>query len=292
MEGMENDIHRPVLLEQVLQLLEPKPGQKYLDLTAGFGSHAAAVIERIQSAPAVLVDRDPDAIKYLERKFSSSSGVEIVHSDYASYVSNTNDKFDLILADLGVSSLQLDSSERGFSFKNDGPLDMRMDKNAKLTAAEIVNHTEQEALADLIYKYGQERQSRIIARAIVDNRPFTTTRQLADTIASAYRGRSRIHPATRTFQALRIAVNDELGQLERTLPRLLELLNTDGRLAIISFHSLEDRLVKWFIRESDSLDPLNKKPIQGKFDDVSNPRARSAKLRAAVKKVNSAYYEE
>lgn len=280
------NIHRPVLLEQTLQLLAPQPGESYLDLTAGFGGHAAAVTERTLGGPATLVDRDPEAIAYLKENFISKN-IEIIHSDYESFVTGQTAKFDMILVDLGVSSLQLDKPGRGFSFRDDGPLDMRMDHTQGLTAAQIVNQTDREALADLIYEYGEERQSRIIARAIVDNRPFETTHQLAGIIASAYRGRSgRIHPATRTFQALRIAVNDELGQLERSLPKLPELLNPDGRVAIISFHSLEDRKVKWFIRESEYLEPINKKVFQGKTEDVSNPRARSAKLRAAAKKVN------
>lgn len=279
------EIHRPVLLERTIELLDPKPGEKYLDLTAGFAGHAAAVIELTEGGPATLVDRDPASVEFLRKNFESDN-TEILHSDYESFCATSSSGYDLIMADLGVSSLQLDDSNRGFSFRDDGPLDMRMDNSYGQTAADIVNSMEQDALADLIYQLGEERQSRIIARAIVDNRPITSTAKLAGVISAAYRGHSRIHPATRTFQALRIAVNDELGQLERTLPRLLELLNPGGRLAIISFHSLEDRKVKWFIRESEYLEPLNKKVIQGKTEDVSNPRARSAKLRAAAKKVN------
>lgn len=278
----QNNAHQPVLLEPLLELLDPQPGERYLDLTAGYGGHAAAIAERIgDSGSLTLVDRDAQAVEALERSFSSQA--EVIHSDFASALDNLVGAYDLVLADIGVSSPQLDSPNRGFSFKSSAPLDMRMDETQEMTAADIVNTFSQKRLADLIYMYGQERQSRQIAKAIVDSRPHSDTKSLATVIARAYKGKSRIHPATRTFQAIRIAVNDELNQLEQALPRIETILATGGRMAVISFHSLEDRIVKNYIRESRYLDPLNKKVVQGKFEDVSNPRARSAKLRAALK---------
>lgn len=207
---------------------------------------------------------------------------------------------DMILLDLGVSSPQLDTGERGFSFRSDGPLDMRMDRSTGRTAADIVNETSEGELADMIYQYGEDRKSRRIARAIVAHRPFTTTAQLADVVAGAIGHSEDIHPATRTFQALRILVNDELGQLQTALPTLVDILKPDGRIAVISFHSLEDRIVKEFFRTESrdcicppeqpictcdhvaSLKLLTTKPIPG-TNDAFNPRARSAKLRAAAK---------
>jgi 16S rRNA (cytosine1402-N4)-methyltransferase len=207
---------------------------------------------------------------------------------------------DMVLLDLGVSSPQLDTGERGFSFSSEGPLDMRMDQSTGRTAADIVNTMPERELADLIYRYGEDRKSRRIARAIVAQRPFTTTTQLAEAVAGAIGHHEDIHPATRTFQALRLAINDELGQLESTLPILVDLLNPGGRLVVISFHSLEDRIVKTFLRRESrdcicppeqpictcdhvaTLQRITTRPIAG-TDDAFNPRARSAKLRAAVK---------
>lgn len=283
--------HQPVLLEPVLQLLAPQAGESYLDLTAGYGGHARAIARLVgPAAEIMLVDQDADAVAHLRRSFGKRA--EILHTDFeqaATELSTSGRQFDLVLMDIGVSSPQLEDVSRGFSFKAAGPLDMRMDKRQSQTAADIVNHWSEGELADLIYAYGEERQSRRIARAIVNARPITDTRHLAGTIASAYRGpRGRIHPATRTFQALRIAVNDELGRLKRTLPQVLDLLAPGGRLAVISFHSGEDRLVKQFIRQQSrgsdaSLTSITKKPLSGREYDVNNPRARSAKLRAAIK---------
>lgn len=279
------DQHEPVLLRAVLELLHPQAGDRYLDLTAGYGGHAGAIARAVGADDRLtLVDRDAQAVSRLGQRFERRA--RIFHSDYASVLSELDHEFDMILADLGVSSPQLDNTMRGFSFKAGGPLDMRMDPGSNQTAADIVNTYSERDLADLIYQYGEERQSRRIARAIVNRRPFTDTKQLADVIVRAYRGRSRIHPATRTFQALRIAVNDELGQLATALPRIESILAPGGRVAIISFHSLEDRIVKRFIRSSQALESLNKKVIQGRYEDVSNPRARSAKLRAAIKNTN------
>lgn len=280
---MEYNPHQPVLLEEALRLLRPRSGERYLDLTAGYGGHAAAIAAQIRpiAGSLTLIERDVAAVRVLERRFGSVA--RIIQAAFADVLPNLEGQYDIVLADLGLSSPQLDSPGRGFSFREAGPLDMRMDQRQELSAATIVNHYSERDLADLLYCYGEERQSRRIARALVAGRPFTDTLQLAEAVRRAYAGHSRIHPATRSFQALRIAVNDELGQLERGLPQIERLLSPGGRAAIISFHSLEDRQVKHWIRAAKSLCAINKKVVMGKNKDVSNPRARSAKLRAAVK---------
>jgi len=295
MKNTPQQLHIPVLLDAVLNLLKPKTGERYLDLTAGYGGHAQAVIARIGDGRlATLVDRDDFAIANL--KNLESDGARLMHSDFyraAEDIAASGEQFDMILLDLGVSSPQLDMAERGFSFSHNGSLDMRMDRSQDLTAAEIVNRYSEKDLANLIQRYGEEspKMASKIASNIVRSRAkklFKTTNELADLIAKISPRRSKIHPATRTFQALRIETNDELGQLEKTLPLLPRLLKSNGRLAIISFHSLEDRLVKNFFREQQTagyeaeLAVLTKHPIPG-TDDVHNPRARSAKLRAAAK---------
>lgn len=287
--------HVPVLLEAVIDLLDPKRGESYLDLTAGYAGHASAVLQKTGSyKTATLVDRDDYAIKQLLPY--ASKGVRLLHQDFAGAVRllvEEGKQFDMVLVDLGVSSPQLDQGERGFSFTNDGPLDMRMDRRLAKTAADLVNTLSSRELTDIIVSYGEERPSdaKRITQTIIEGRPFSTTKQLADLIAANHRRMGqKIHPATRTFQALRIAVNSELDQIRETLPLLPRLLNKGGRVAIISFHSLEDRLIKRFFKEqADSgyeaeLLPITKKPISGATEDVHNPRARSAKLRAAVKK--------
>jgi 16S rRNA (cytosine1402-N4)-methyltransferase len=292
---MENNtIHIPVLLDEVLTYLSPKKGEKYLDLTAGYGGHASKVLERtLQPSETTLVDRDQNAIDYLraQKKFA---GAEIIHQDFLSAsvdLMEQGRQYDIILADLGVSSPHLDSADRGFSIREDGPLDMRMDQRQELTAASIVNTYDEADLATLLRVYGEEPKARKIARFIVEHRPIGSTHELAQLIARAWTGpASRHHPAVRCFQALRIAVNDELGLLKAAMPRWNSLLAPGGRIAIISFHSLEDRLVKEFFREyaGDRYDaPLRllvKKPVSASDKElVSNPRARSAKLRAAAK---------
>ena len=275
--------HQPVLLEAVMYYLAPQAGERYIDLTAGYGGHAAAIMSCSGfESGHILIDRDLSAIGYLQDKFADNQNIKIVHSDYETALQALDFGFDMVLVDLGVSSPQLDNLDRGFSFKDEAELDMRMDQTQKNTAADFVNTLSERDLADLIYRYGEERQSRSIARNIARRRPISTTKELADAVIGVYRGKSRIHPATRTFQALRIAVNDELGQLERSLPMIESILNPGGRVAIISFHSLEDRIVKHFIRQS-SLEPLHKSVVQEEYSQVSNPRARSAKLRAAIK---------
>lgn len=287
--------HVPVLFEAVLRELAPKAGESYLDLTAGYAGHAKAILEKTSMyTESVLVDRDDFAIANLDS--FADQGVQLMHTDFTSAAKQLREEgrsFDLILIDLGVSSPQLDQGERGFSFSHNGPLDMRMDRRSGQTAAELIDSSSIQDLATIIHEYGDEpyKQAKQLAEAIVANRPFKDTETLAALIKQTYRGRvGRIHPATRTFQALRIAVNDELGQIKATLPLLPSLLKKGGRVGVISFHSLEDRLVKRFFKDQTDagfeaeLDVITKKPISGAIDDVHNPRSRSAKLRVAVKK--------
>lgn len=287
--------HIPVLKDDVLQILSPQKEESYLDLTAGYGGHASAVLEMTGNYKgSVLVDRDAYAISQLEHL--SNQGVQLVHQDFlsaAAMLADEKRRFDTILVDLGVSSPQLDRAERGFSFKNNGPLDMRMDARQETTAEAIVNEASVDELARIIHDYGEEPYQKALryAEAIARARPLKTTTELAEVIATQHRGkREKTHPATRTFQAIRIAVNDELGQIERLLPLIPRLLNQGGRVAIISFHSLEDRLIKRFFKEQSEsgfeaeLEVLTKKAIAGSINDVHNPRSRSAKLRGAVKK--------
>jgi len=283
-----------VLLEQVLTYLNPREGEKYLDLTAGYGGHATAILERTNNPKgAVLVDRDPNAVKSLRERFDEM-GVEIIHQDFLSASQKlvaSGEQFDLILADLGVSSPHLNQASRGFSIQKDGPLDMRMDTTQELTAEKIVNTFSEAELTKILQTYGEEPKARTIAKLIVSNRPINTTKELATLVSRAWPGHSKVHPATRTFQALRVAVNDELGLLRQSLPLWMDqLLAPHGRLAIISFHSLEDRIVKQTLQEESgdrydaTLRLLTKKPAVAAADEiVFNPRARSAKLRAVLK---------
>jgi 16S rRNA (cytosine1402-N4)-methyltransferase len=292
----QKPLHTPVLAGEVLMYLNPKAGETYLDLTAGFGGHASLVLERTGFAEgSTLVDRDDQAIEALNELFGKTK-VRILHSDYLSASRDLNKKgedYDLILADIGVSSLQLDEPDRGFAFSLAGPLDMRMDRSQEINAASIVNEWDETELGNIIRTYGEEPKASAIAKAIVANRPITSTDGLADIVTKAV-GKSfkrrRQHPATKTFQAIRLVVNDELKQLEQSLPIWMDLLNPGGRMAIISFHSLEDRIVKKFFAEHGGnyfgaeLNILNKKPITATLDEiVSNPRSRSAKLRVAEK---------
>ena len=296
-------LHQPVLLEQTIDLLDLKSGEIVMDMTAGYGGHSAEILKNIgPSGRLILVDRDREAIKELKKKFKHCKNVEYIHSNYADIDWEQIGKVDKILMDLGVSSPQLDESERGFSFNKDAELDMRMDRSQSLTAKEIVNEYSEEELANIIYRYGEEKKSRRIAKAIVKSRaqkPIKTTKQLADIIEDCLPKSYRIHPATRTFQAIRIATNSELESLEKTLPEAIAHLSRGGRLGIISFHSLEDRIVKQFFKsltevekdpvtgmdvESPNFRLINKKPIKGLNND-NNPRARSAKLRV-VEKIN------
>jgi 16S rRNA (cytosine1402-N4)-methyltransferase len=288
-----NTSHFPVMLDSVLKVLDPKPGQRYLDVTAGYGGHAMAVLERtLQFDQSVLVDRDQMAIDHLEHVFQGR-GVQIIHKDFLSAAQDLLKEertFDIVFADLGVSSPHLNTASRGFSFRFEAPLDMRMDQRQELTADRVVNTYSAEELVEILRMYGEEPKARAIAELLVAKRPITTTTQLAKIVAQAWPGHSRIHPATRTFQALRIAVNDELRLVQTALPLILDLLSPGGRLAVITFHSLEDRIVKQFFADNagDRYDAefrlLTKHPlIPGQHEIVSNPRARSAKLRAVAK---------
>lgn len=287
--------HVPVLLESVVTLLQPEADESYLDLTAGYAGHATAILNKTGNyTDSVLVDRDDYAIAHLSEL--ETKGVRLMHSDFsaaATQLVEEGKSFDVILIDLGVSSPQLDQGERGFSFSHNGPLDMRMDRSGGITAAELINTSKASEIATIIHDYGDEPYSvaNRLAELIIAGRPFEDTKTLAELIAANHRGRwQKTHPATRTFQALRIAVNDELGQIKATLPLLPKLLNKGGRVGVISFHSLEDRLVKRFFKEQIAsgleaeLDVTTKKPVSGATDDVHNPRSRSAKLRVAVKK--------
>lgn len=287
--------HIPVLLDATLGALDPKSGESYLDLTAGYGGHAREVLKRTENfKESVLVDRDGYAIQHLSE--FETKGVRLMHTDFESAAKQLVEEgktFDVILIDLGVSSPQLDQGERGFSFSHTGPLDMRMDRRQALSAHDLIQGTSQVELTKIIHDYGEEpyMNAKRIAELIIANRPFASTEALASLVAENHRGKWRkTHPATRTFQSLRIAVNDELGQIERTLPLLPKLLTKQGRVGVISFHSLEDRLVKRYFKDQYELGleaelaPVTKKPIPGATEDVHNPRARSAKLRVAVKK--------
>jgi 16S rRNA (cytosine1402-N4)-methyltransferase len=289
-----HNIHDPVLLARVLEYLDPVEGESYLDVTAGYGGHAAAVLERTLAPDnAVLVDRDQNAIAELQAKFSGQA-VQVFHSDFLSAareLAAQGRHFDCILADLGVSSPHLNNADRGFSITQDGPLDMRMDQRQPLTAANLVNEADEADLADILARYGEEPKAKRIAHEIVAARPINSTAQLAAIAAKAWPPHSsRIHPATRTFQALRIAVNDELSMVQQAIPLWINLLKPGGRLAIISFHSLEDRIVKRVFAEhgGDRYDAtlrlLTKTPVTASAAEIAlNPRSRSAKLRAAAK---------
>jgi 16S rRNA (cytosine1402-N4)-methyltransferase len=292
MDKHQDHTHTPVLLDAVLHYLAPRAGEAYLDVTAGYGGHAKAVLERtLNPKQAVLIDRDEKAVEALRRDFPAE-GEQILHQDFLSAsqkLVNDSRSFDMILADLGLNSPQVDRAERGFSFSMSGPLDMRMDQRQELNADNLVNTLDEKSLAEVLTRYGEEPKARQIARRIIAARPIGSTQELARVIGRAWPGFSRTNPATRSFQALRIAVNDELGQLSDSLPLWLNLLNPGGRMAIISFQSLEDRIVKRFFADNSGtydteLTVLTKRPITGDATEISsNPRARSAKLRAAAK---------
>lgn len=290
--NMRND-HTPVLLDAVLQYLDPKEGDSYLDLTAGYGGHATAILERTHAPQqTTLVDRDQQAITALGPL--ETSGVTLVHSDFltaSQTLLGQGKKFDMVLADLGLSSPHLNNASRGFAFGQDGPLDMRMDQSQTMSADTVVNSFSEDDLREIIRKYGEEPRAARVAHAIVANRPLKTTQELADVIRSVMPRGSKTNPATKTFQALRIAVNDELELLKASLPIWFDLLALGGRIGVISFHSLEDRLVKQAFKERSGnhydaeLSLLTKRPVVAdRTEIVFNPRSRSAKLRVAVKK--------
>lgn len=280
---MTTERHQPVMLSEALDLLNVQPGGVYADVTFGGGGHTRGIVER--GGQVLALDQDPDAHKRAERL--GGVAIRFVKANFrdleAVLASQGSPPVNGILADLGVSSFHFDDPERGFSYQHEGPLDMRMGDSGP-TAAEIVNTLPEEELADLIWRYGEERQSRRIARAIVEARaqaPIETTTQLADIIRRAVGFRKAGHPARRTFQALRIYVNDELGALTELLEAAGRVLVPGGRLVVISFHSLEDRIVKHFLREDPRFCVLTKRPlVASEAEQAKNPRSRSAKLRA------------
>ncbi len=298
--------HIPVLYQEVLAGLQVKPGGQYIDATLGAGGHAAGILSASAPDGRLLgIDADPAALAVArERLAEFGQRATLVRGNFAALTEiATRHGFqpvDGILFDLGLSSLQLEAAGRGFSFQREGPLDMRFDPTLETTAAHLVNRLPEAELADILFRYGEERQGRRIARAIVRARPIRTTTQLAEVVKRATGRRRKIHPATKTFQALRMAVNDELPALETALSQALDLLAPDGRLLVIAFHSLEDRLVKIFFRRESRdcicppelpicmcqhrarLEILTKKPIRPSASEVrANPRSRSARLRIA-----------
>ncbi|HSD85685.1 MAG TPA: 16S rRNA (cytosine(1402)-N(4))-methyltransferase RsmH [Anaerolineae bacterium] len=306
---MHDSPHQPVLYQEIIHALQPRRGGRYVDGTLGAGGHARGILEASAPDGQLLgLDVDPQALALARKTLAPYEGR--LHLAQASYTSLATQLAQLhweavegILFDLGASSMQFDTPERGFSFLHDAPLDMRFGPQVLQTAADLVNKSSERELADLIYQYGEERNSRRIAHAIVKARPLHTTRELVAAIESVSPRRGeRVHPATRTFQALRIAVNEELASIGEVLPQAVAALSAGGRLAVISFHSLEDRIVKDFFREQSkdlvnppyeriyeverkaTLKELNRKPITPSDDEMkSNPRARSAKLRIVEK---------
>jgi 16S rRNA (cytosine1402-N4)-methyltransferase len=308
---MSADRHIPVLAREVVDALRPRDGGRYVDGTFGAGGYSSAVLDRAQ-CQVIALDRDPDAIAagqaLAERYAPRLRLIEGRFGDMAELLSAKGvDEVDGVALDLGVSSMQFDQADRGFSFRASGPLDMRMERSGP-SAADLVNEADEAELADIIWRYGEERKSRRVARAIVEARrqkPIETTGELAEIVRRAVgpQGRDESDPATRTFQALRIAVNDELGELERGLAAAEQVLTPGGRLAVVSFHSLEDRAVKQFVRaragrvpapsrhappraedRAATLSDLTRKPVLPSADEIAkNPRARSARLRVAEK---------
>jgi 16S rRNA (cytosine1402-N4)-methyltransferase len=306
--------HRPVLYHEIIHALQPSRGGFYVDCTLGAGGHAFGILHASSPDGCLLgLDVDPQALKLAYKRLAPfGSRVSIVQASYIFLLEQLAALswrgVNGIVIDLGVSSMQLDTPDRGFSFRSDAPLDMRFDPTNPVNATDLVNTLSEEKLADILYQYGEEKQSRRIARAIVAARPLRTTRQLSDVVLHAVGRRKgnlekqRIHPATRTFQALRIAVNGELEALETVLPQAVQALLPKGRLAVISFHSLEDRIVKqYFRRESrDCICPpkqpvctcghqaqvkeISRRPIRAQQNEVDyNPRSRSARLRVVEK---------
>ncbi len=302
-------MHRPVLYNEIIHALQPHDGGLYVDGTLGAGGHAWGILQASAPNGRLLgLDVDPQALELARRRLSAfGQRATLVRASYTTLAEQLaawgSQAVDGIVLDLGISSMQVDTAERGFSFQVDAPLDMRFDPDNPLTAAQLVNQLSEADLADLLFRYGEERRARQVAQAIVHARPLRTTRQLAEVVAKATQsGREGMHPATRTFQALRIAVNRELDGLEAVLPQAVAALKPGGRLAVISFHSLEDRIVKQhFRRESQdcicpprqpvctcghhaTLRELNRRPLQPQEAEVKeNPRSRSARLRVAEK---------
>lgn len=301
--------HFPVLYHQIIHAIHPRSGGKYIDGTLGAAGHAEGILKHSSPDGKLLgLDLDPAALKIATKRLAPyGSRAVLVQASYTTMTVEANQlgwqQVDGIVLDLGASSMQFDTPDRGFSFLHDGPLDMRFSPDAPITAADVINTWDERSIADALYKYGEEKRSRQIAKAICKNRPIETTRQLAELIESFIKQPpgARIHPATRTFQALRILVNKELERIEQVLPQAIELLASGGRLAVISFHSLEDRIVKNIFREHsrvlrDESHPMapeirpaigklvTKKPIIPDDEEIlKNPRSRSSKLRVIEK---------
>jgi len=292
--------HFPVLLEEVIEALQLEPGCVVFDATAGGGGHSEEILKRIlPDGKLIAVDRDPEAVERIEERFREYNGSVIAVNDDYRHVARILEKsgiehIDGALFDLGMSSYQIDEGERGFSFLNDGPLDMRFDRREGVSVAHLVNNTRWEDLAEIIREYGEERHAKLVAKSISVARkikPIETTGELArivrDAVGSKYR-RQKIHPAARTFQAFRIFINDELGAVEKGVGDTVDVLRSGGRICVISFHSLEDRIVKNIFRDrknDGTIDVLTKKPLRPGMDEMRvNSRARSAKLRIAEKK--------
>jgi len=293
--------HVPVLLKEAIDFLAVRRGGTYIDATVGLGGHSYEIARRLGAQGHLIgVDKDPKALEIARQRLAVGTGSSAIGPDWPvitllnrSFASLADDRqltADGLLVDLGVSSFQLNDATRGFSFQAEGPLDMRMNPHSERTAEQVVNHLDERELADVIYEFGEERRSRRIARAIVRSRPIRTTAHLAEVISAAARpmnqAERRIHPATRTFQALRIFVNRELDDLKALLESVPRILKPGGRVVVISFHSLEDRIVKDAFREGEKKDKhfrvLTKKPVMASEEESDlNPRARSAKLRAA-----------
>jgi 16S rRNA (cytosine1402-N4)-methyltransferase len=283
--------HVTVLAADVLRLLDPQPGQTWVDCTVGGGGHSRMIAQRLgDSGRLIGLDQDPTMLGLARPRFAGLP-VTLIHANFdhlADVLRNLGvEGVDGVLADLGFSSDQVERADRGFSFRDDGPLDMRLDPTAGETAADLVNTLSEAALADVFFEYGEERHSRRVARRIIERRqqkPFETTGELAELVRRSVPRSGGIDPATRVFQALRIAVNDELGALDRLLATLPRVVKPGGRAAVISFHSLEDRRVKQAFRTGEVWRPVTKKPVEAAGDEVArNPRARSAKLRVAVR---------
>ncbi|MDG2435353.1 MAG: 16S rRNA (cytosine(1402)-N(4))-methyltransferase RsmH [Gammaproteobacteria bacterium] len=306
---MSNIIHEPVLLEESLTNLIDNYSGNYLDVTAGFGGHSSGILDIISHEGRLISsDRDQDSINYLNNRFSENPNINIIKSNFSQICQalkkeNIEFKFDGIIADLGMSSFQLDNSERGFSFMRNGKLDMRMDQQQNLIAKDWINTAPENEIANVIWRFGEESSSRKIAKEIVKKRKkklIETTEKLAEIITDVKKNtayKNKKHPATKTFQGIRIFINNELEELKLFLDNSLELLNPKGRLCIISFHSLEDRIVKRFFRDNSRIDPnlaklpnmqdtsmlkvIAKKIKPTESEIIHNPRARSAVLRVA-----------
>jgi 16S rRNA (cytosine1402-N4)-methyltransferase len=284
-------MHYPVLAAEAIDYLAIRPDGIYIDATSGLGGHTAEIARRLESGCVIAADRDAESLEMSKRNTAEwSDRIRFVQSNFSELAARVSEietgRVNGLLADLGVSRYQLTEPSRGFSILADGPLDMRMDRNQRLTAADLVNFTAEKAIADLIFKYGEERRARRIARAIVRARPIRSTRHLADVVERAVPRTGPLHPATRTFMAIRMAVNEEQRELDRLLESVPELVAAGGRVVIISFMSLEDRKVKESFRalaRAGRAELLTKKPVTPSDDEIrNNPPSRSAKLRAAA----------